>query len=960
MESENNKSFEEAKLNTVEEKLSNRKKGKKNKNIRSTLVLIAIVLVGLFIFFIERGQYLYHLDAGSQFVKLYQTRQLEKLYIFSIVFLISYFSIFFITKRMHKNLEELFEEEGKTVSDLPTKSISLIFALIVAFLAQLIFAGDFLKLFNIAWFGKKDFVLGLDYSYYIIVMPIIRKILYYLIAFNISALLYILVYGITIINTKLGGIEFKRLLNSKIVKQIINVLTTLVIIVSITIFANLPNAFVSDMFKTEGKESFYLTGASLTDIYIKLIGFAILPFLIIFSFFKLKKNIKNDNKNKIFKTILIVPVYILLIYILIFVVQIVWINRNKLEYESKYIRQNISETKTAFGIKTDENIIEKSEILSSNALIDSQEFISTIPMVNPEIVLQTLNEQDTNLKIYKYNSPQLAKSIYNEEELEYFTPREIDSRKSTNGSTDYTHGFFGIITDANTMDSKGGVRYISREYENPELNGIRIEEPRIYYGLETNSVILTKTKSGPEFDFPITTSKTQKNTYNGAGGLNLKFLDRLIIGTHSSAPTIIASTKIKEDTKVLFNRNIINRVEKILPEIRYDRSPYMVASEEGRLLWVIDGYTTTERYPYSQKFPLPTDDNRIRKVNYIKNSVKVLIDAYDGTMTFYIDKSDPMILNIDNIFDNTFKSIDEIPIEISSQFRYPKFLYDVQSEVVRKYHTNENDIFFSGDDVWEFSLLNEESNRIREKTLNYTVFKNTDEDSVGLGYLTAYTPYSRQNINAYLVGKYNNGKPELKLYQYSRNDNIPGIQLIKTQIRSEDLIREELEELNVIGTEVKSYPMLIPINNSMLYVEPVYQVYINRNNHVVLKKVIVANGSRVGIGNNIQSAIANLFSDLAINIDIHDPLDRELIIEAIIRTNIALEKAIDNKNLETIGKHTKELNSLINQLKKLDEEINKKITIKNNKESKDKDKKTEKEINNKINNDSVLIEDIEI
>ena len=466
--------------------------------------------------------------------------------------------------------------------------------------------------------------------------------------------------------------------------------------------------------------------------------------------------------------------------------------------------------------------------------------------------------------------------------------------------------------------------------------------------METNSTIMTNTKIDKEYDYPITTSKIKYNIYDGAGGLNIKFLDRLIIAFNTSSPNIIFNSKIQENTKILFNRNIIKRAQNILPEVRYEQNPYIVISEEGRLLWVLDGYTLSKDYPYSQKILLPTNDNRLRKTNYIRNSVKVLIDAYDGTMDFYINKSDPIILSIDNAFKGIFKSMDELPESLYSQFRYPKFLYDVQSEVIRKYHTNAIDIFYSGEDVWEFSLLENQPNKIGDKKLNYTVFKNYDEKETSIGYLTIYTPYGRQNINSYLIGVTKDGMPKLKLYEYSRNDNIPGIQFIKTQIMSENSIKEELEELNVIGTEVRSYPMLIPIENSMIYVEPVYQIYVNKNNYAILKKVIVANGSKVAIGNNIQSAVTNLFTDLAINIDIHDPLDRELIIEAIIRTNTALEKAISNKNLENVGRYTHELNSLINQLKKLDEEIAKKLTVKK------VDKSNKQENNNKIQNDVII------
>ncbi len=889
------------------------------------------MVIGILSFIIQRSEYLSHLEAGSQYLKIYRMRELEKFLIFAFNFVIVFFLMYFTTRKMQSNLKDFFIKEEKEFPNLPKKSISFVIALVLSLIAQIAFAGDFLKLFNMSWFGKKDPIMGMDYSYYILVIPIIKKFLLYLLSVNIITLIYVVIYNILTINIKLDGIELAKLKNSKISKQVGNIIISLLVLLSLLIFTFIPNILVGDMFKTQGKDSFYLTGASFTDIYFKVIGYIILPFLIMITFFKFKKAVKLNNYSKAIKLVLVIPIYILIIYLLVFLVQITWINRDRLNNESKYIRQNIIETKTAFNLDLEDRVIEKSEILDSTTILQNQKTVNSIPIVAKEIVNQTLNENDTNFKTYKYNNSQLINNFDSVNKLVYFTPREIDSKKSNNGSIDYTHGNYGIITEATNVDEKGGIDYVDRTYTKQFFKNIMIEEPRIYYGTETDSIVLTKTKSGPEYDFPITTSKVEKNTYEGVGGLKLKVLDRLVLGIKTSSPNIIFNSKIKEDTKILFNRNITKRAKNILPEIQYDKNPYMIVSENGRLIWVLDGYTTSAKYPYSQKLPVPTTDNRIRKINYIRNSVKVLIDAYDGTIDFYIDKTDPIILNIDNVFKNTFKSIDEIPKSLSKQFTYPRFMYDIQSEVIRKYHTAENDIFFSGEDVWEFSLLDDQSNKIREKKLNYTIYKNFDNKDDGIGYLTIFTPYGRQNINAYLIGEYEEGKPKLRLYQYSKNDNIPGIEFIKTQIRSEKLIKEELEELNVIGTEIKSYPMLIPINNSMLYVEPIYQVYVNRNNYAILKKIIVANGNKVGIGNNIQSAITNLFSDLAINIDIHDPLDRELIIEAIIRTNLALEKSMTSGNLENIGKYTQELNLLINQLKELDERLLKKADTSKNK-----------------------------
>ena len=902
----------------------NKKKRSFNK-ARSVIVILSLIIIGLILFFMQRAEHLNYIEAGTQFFKIFRIRTIEKTVIFAVNFIWIYIMMFIITKNMQRNLKELFLDEKRDFPNLPAKSISFVIALVISLIAQFIFAGDFLKLFNTAWFGKKDSILSLDYSYYIVIVPIIRKVLFYFLAISVINIIYVVAYDILTINIKLGGIDLSRLKNSKLSKQIYRLISVIIFVVSILIFTLLPNLFVGDMLKTTGKESFYITGASFTDIYVKFIGFAILPFLLIFSFFKIKKSIKTKNVNSTIKSILIVPVYIVIMYILILIIQVLFLNRNVIENEGQYIKRNISETYTAYAIKPEEKIIEKSEILSSETVLSNQDIIGSIPIIPEKMVVQTLNEQDTHLKIYKYNNAQLIQNYDENNNIAYFVPREVSSNKTAGGATDYTHGNYGIVVSGTKVDDKGSIKYLDREFEDQVFQGTNIIEPRIYYGMETNVPIMTHTKAGGEYDYPLTSSKVKQNIYDGAGGLNLKFLDRLVLGIKTSSPNIIINSKIQEETKILFNRNIIKRAESILPEVRYDTEPYLIISDEGRLLWVVDGYTISKNYPYSQKILLPTNDGRLKKVNYIRNSVKVIIDAYDGNMDFYIDKTDPMILSIDYAFNNVFKSMEDIPKNLVKKFRYPKFLYDVQSEVIRKYHTNAIDIFYGGEDVWEFSLLENESNKIGKKRINHTIFKNFNEDKLNIGYLTIYTPYGRQNINAYLVGVYENSQPKLKLYEYSRNEKIPGIEFIKTQIMSETLIKEELEELNVIGTEIKSYPMLIPVENSMLYVEPVYQVYINKNNHAILKKVIIANGSKVGIGNNINSAITNLFSDLAINIDIHDPLDRELIIEAIIRTNNYLEKAMSSKNLQDIGKHTQELSSLIQQLKLLTEEMEKKL-----------------------------------
>ncbi len=244
----------------------------------------------------------------------------------------------------------------------------------------------------------------------------------------------------------------------------------------------------------------------------------------------------------------------------------------------------------------------------------------------------------------------------------------------------------------------------------------------------------------------------------------------MIIAIKEKDLNLAFSSNLTGDSKILMNRNIISRAKQVMPDLIYDEEPYMVISDEGRLVWVLDAYTVTDKYPYSQHTVIEHDGARMQ-INYIRNSVKVLVDAYDGTMNFYItDKSDPIIMAYRNIYPDLFMNLEEaIPEDIARHFVYPKFLYKIQASMLERYHNVSTDVLYRSDDVWEIAKTSKTTSKGIEQEPYYTMLKTVDSSKYELGLVLQYTGLDKQNLRAYLVGIYDeNGNSKLKLYKFSR------------------------------------------------------------------------------------------------------------------------------------------------------------------------------------------------
>lgn len=914
---------EQVKTNATEDKNIHKKISKTKKWV--VLIFLALVLIVTYVNY--RGEYLEILELGENYLSIFWQNSTNYLITFVVNFIVIYLLIRITNKRIKKGLIPFFEKEKKTMPKMPNKSIAFIGAIIVSFVISGTILEKFMLCINATNFGVTDVVLGYDIGYFIFVQPLIQYVLYYIVYAIVGLTAYAVLYYIAVFNLCFEGVDREVLSKGTLLKQLCTNIMFAAIFIAMIIFVETQNVGLQKILTLQnGEEPYVLWGAGISEVTIKLWGYRILSVLVIISIAMGIHYLKKKLTKKTIISLAIVPTYLIAMLIVLVGFNTIFVNPNELDKQQNYIKANIDATKQAYGIDIEEVNLSGNETITSEIIQQNKNVIDNIALINKDIVLKNLNIVQTSKGYYTYNSVHPATyNVNGEQTLVYVAPREISNSSSTyNHKTyEYTHGYGTIITSATSTDKTGNIEYLQKDFNSNEV--VKISQPRIYFGLETNYTAVTNSNK-VEFDYPITSStkaENAENVYDGQAGLSLNFFDRLILAIKENDLQLAFSNKVNSESKILINRNIIKRAKTLMPYVSYDENPYLVTTNEGKLVWVIDGYTISECYPYSQKLTLEDGIINKKQINYIRNSVKVLVDAYDGTVKFYItDRNDPIIMAYQKMYKDLFVDKDEtIPEDISKQFIYPEYLYKIQAEIMKRYHNIQTDVLYRGDDIWEIATRN------TTKLLNksgieidpyYTIVKTVDNENTTLGLVLPYTPYNKQNLTSYLVGRYENGQAKLSLYRYPSDSNVLGTIQLDTQIEQDETISKELETLNITGTKIIRDMVVVPINNTLLYVEPIYQQYMNEENSTpILKKVIVASGNKVAIGNDITEALKNLVSQSAVDIEIEDTETIEGLIQAIVKANNNLKQSNSNNNWEMAGKDMTRLQALITKLEKL-------------------------------------------
>ena len=924
---------------------------KRNIAIRNIIVLITVLVVGLGLLIAFRAEYLNIKEIGEQYTDIFVKNVNNKLYLAGGIFIVTYLIIYISNKMIKHGLKKFFDDDKKPMPKLPNKTLAIIGAIIASIIGMILLNQKYTMFANIAWFGKTDPIFGSDIGYYIFTLPFIESLIFFIIAEFICLIIYTAFYYVIVMNTYLDGVDIEVLKKNTFVKQILGIIAIIALLISSYIFLTSQNILTQDMLTIESEKNMELVGAGKTDVTVKLWGYRIFSVVLLVAILRLLKYVKRADFKQSMISISIVPVYLVGMFICMIYYDQFIVKNEVLDNQKQYIGYNIENTKEAYGIGIEQQSIDSYNTITYDEIAKNSDVINNIPIISEDITLTTVSEHQEEGVYYSYNKTFLG---LQNSKLVYLTPREIlsNSNMSYNNRTfKYTHGYSAVISSASSTDENGYAQYILSNFTEQENSNIK--EPRIYFGLDTNSTIVVNSKFGKEYDYPITATNYVENEYDGKAGLNLGFWDRLVLGISDKNFKLAFSQYVNKDSKIISNRNIRQRAKVLLPYIIYDEDPYLVITDEGRLVWVLDGYTTSSEYPYSQRTTIKVDGST-HEINYIRNSVKVLIDAYDGTTKFYItDRNDPIIMSYRNLYPTLFEDLDsQIPEDISRQFIYPKLLYKVQAEMINIYHDISEDVLYRADDIWEITKTESTTKTAvagKEMEPYYTMVKTKDSDKATLGLVITFNKQSKQNINSYMVGTYENGTPKLSLYKFDSESNVASILQLSSQIEQDETIANELETLNVAGTNLIKNIIIVPINDTLLYVEPVYQVRLNESEIPILKKVIVASGNKLAIGDNLYDAISNLFTDYAVDLEIIDMQDINSVVDAIIRSNSNLEESLTSNNFEMIGKDLSELESLI---KRLEELRNIQIEKENKEEIADESSKQTNSIQNDISTDN--------
>ena len=927
------------------------KKQNKKMKTRVILVLLFIALFSVISYISLRGSYLEYKELGENYTEVFFTNLKYKYTIFGINFIALYFIIYMTTRGIKKGLKSFFDKEKKEMPKVPNKSIAFIISAVVSALMSSVIMKQIILCSSNASFGIQDPIYNFDIAYYMFQKPIIQMFLLYFMAILVGLTVYMALYYIIVFNKDFDGVDGKMLKQSSLIKKLIRNAVLIVVLFALMTVLNTTDILTSKMLTikdgSDSTQNIEITGAGYTEVMIQRWGYLIFAFVMIFSAIRASKGFKEDNTSKVLKNLAIIPGYLVVLFLVIIIFNVVFVNSNKLDKEKEYLAYNIENTKNAYKINIEEKILENSGTITQKDVDENTDVINNIRIVNEDTVLKTLEDNQTGTGYYSYRNANIAQyKIAGQYKLVYVSPREIKNlgRTYSNKTYEYTHGRGQIVASATDVSETGNLNYIQKDVSG-EDDKLGTVNKQIYYGLETNNIVATNTKNRKEYDYTDENNKEYTSSYQGQSGLSLNFIDRVILGIKTGDLNLAFSSEVTNESKILINRNIIKRAKTAMPYLIYDDNPYTVVTDEGKTVWVLDAYTVSSQYPYSQ-FTSIEHDGIKEKINYIRNSVKVIIDSYDGTMKFYVtDKTDPIAMAYRNVYKTLFEDLDtEIPADIAQHFVYPKYLYNVQAKMLKTYHNVKPDVLYRTDDLWDFAKYN--STVISKSTGTilepyYTTVNNGDGEEVGL--VQIYTPSSKQNLISYLVGTTNGSNNVLKLYKFSEDSNILGPMQLDKQLEQDETISLAINALNTTGTKVTKDIVVVPVNNTLLYVESIYQTMLNEEVKVpALKKIVVASGNKVAMGNNLKEALQNLLSKDASNIEVENTDDIDGVIDALVKANKNLSESTSNNDWELVGSDIKKVQGLIDTLEKLKEQEDKK------KEALEKENKQSNSINNVV------------
>ncbi len=886
----------------------------------SLLVLLGVVLAVVFAFWGLAvkfyGDYLEVKEIGDRFVSVYMTNITTAISAFAIAF---FTVLVLMLVQLAVTRKVLFSENVEN-RYLNKSFLFASAAFLVAFVASFSLSGniasDFLLMQNATSFNVSDPVFFKDIGYYVFTRPFVELVfkwfmgIWVVISF-IVALVYFMFF------VRLGKTTVIDLVkNSKIANHIIFNVIVYMLLNSVYMWIN-AQSILFDEFAG-------LTGAGFVLANIKLAYYRVAPYLAIIIAALIIVFFKRKDLKKALCTFGAYFAIILVAEVAAVATQMFYVSPNEVKVEENYIKNNIKYTRMAYGIddvlETDyeiNNSVDAEQLSYAKSTIDNIRIIGLDETLTATNQLQGLRNyykfNDLDIGVYDINGSKKAVTV---------GVREIDkenldssARNYINEKFRYTHGYGVAMASINTVSTQGEPDYYIKDMVQEKQTGVPyVTQPRIYFGEVVEDDVIVNTKIS-EIDYSEGTKDHEFN-YDGKAGIKLDFVNRLLLSARNADFRMLVSNQISPESKILTNRNIRERVGKIVPFLKLDTDPQPVIDDDGKIIWVIDAYTHTDKFPYSQH----TDG-----YNYIRNSVKVTVDAYDGTVKLYImDKTDPLVQTYSKIYPYLFEK-EEFPESLSAKIMYPEYLFNVQCKMYAQYHATSPSTFYNKSDM--YAIANEKYDEdIRSMVPYYNLVRleefGNEAEFIGM---LPYTLYNRENMVSWIaVGNEGENYGKLVCYKFPKNYNIYGPLQIENMIDNDSEISKELTLWNSGGTNVlRGNLLVIPIFRGLLYIEPVYLSSNNQASLPALKRIIAVFGDNVAMEPTVEEALSKVFSR---NMQTNDKVYEEL--ETTEETNPEtydfalklssayekLEESAKEGNWEDFGKALDEMKGIIDEM----------------------------------------------
>ncbi|HVI39631.1 MAG TPA: UPF0182 family protein [Anaerovoracaceae bacterium] len=657
-----------------------------------------------------------------------------------------------------------------------------------------------------------------------------------------------------------GAGKPKKQFNNDNFKQLIHIASNQLTVLGVIFFLMVGSNFFLRQYELLYSHTGVLYGAGFTDINVTLWVYRAMIVLSVCAAIGFALGIKRKK----YKMVFAIPIIMIILGALgtgaSMLVQNLVVSPDEINKESQYLKNNITFTQYAYDLQsvTVKNFAATND-LTKQDIANNMGTIKNIRINDFEPAKKFYNQTQSIRLYYLFNDVDVDRYMINGEYTQTFlSAREIDETKTRqewiNKHLKYTHGYGITLSRVDKVTNSGQPDMLIDSIPPvSDVEEIKITRPEIYFGELTSDYILTNTDE-QEFDYPSGESNIYA-TYKGDAGIKLNIFNRAMFAIREQSLKLLVSTNLNSNSKIVINRNIMERVQKIMPFLQYDTDPYIVTAD-GKLYWMIDAYTTSSYYPYSEPYAPETS-----KMNYIRNSIKVVVDAYNGETNYYlVNDKDPIANTYAKIYPALFKNFDQMPESLQAHIRYPNVMFNIQANVYKRYHMSDVKVFYQGEDLWQIS---DEIYGTGEAPMspNYYIMKLPGESDVEFINSIPYTPSGKRNMTGLLMARNDGDKyGELILYQLPKDKIIYGPMQIESQIDQSPEISKEFSLWNSAGsTYIRGNMFVIPIEDSLVYVEPVYLEAANTGSLPEVKRVIVAYGDRIAYEPTLAEALDSLF-----------------------------------------------------------------------------------------------------